>query len=85
MIVQPAAPLCVPFTVTQGTHHCSRCNRCVLKMDHHCSLTNTCVGLHNRSLDEASWLRKDWSHEPLKHVEPGQDGGRAYHKAMDFL
>lgn len=29
------------------THHCSICNRCILKFDHHCVFLNQCVGHNN--------------------------------------
>ena len=43
---QKSCDTCRAF-VDQGSHHCRRCNRCVLGFDHHCVWLNTCIGSLN--------------------------------------
>uniref|UniRef100_A0A7S1NKB1 Palmitoyltransferase n=1 Tax=Eutreptiella gymnastica TaxID=73025 RepID=A0A7S1NKB1_9EUGL len=43
------APTCTTCHVVKPAraHHCSICQRCVLRMDHHCAFINACVGYYN--------------------------------------
>ncbi|XP_031424773.1 palmitoyltransferase ZDHHC16B isoform X2 [Clupea harengus] len=45
----PTVTMCKKCIVPKParTHHCSICNRCILKMDHHCPWLNNCVGHFN--------------------------------------
>uniref|UniRef100_A0A672KTI8 Palmitoyltransferase n=1 Tax=Sinocyclocheilus grahami TaxID=75366 RepID=A0A672KTI8_SINGR len=45
----PTVTICKKCIVPKParTHHCSICNRCILKMDHHCPWLNNCVGQFN--------------------------------------
>ncbi|KAL7857287.1 hypothetical protein SRHO_G00161860 [Serrasalmus rhombeus] len=45
----PTVTICKKCIVPKParTHHCSICNKCVLKMDHHCPWLNNCVGHFN--------------------------------------
>ncbi|KAK6633556.1 hypothetical protein RUM44_004163 [Polyplax serrata] len=38
--------ICLGYKAPRS-HHCKKCDRCVLKMDHHCPWINTCVGFKN--------------------------------------
>ncbi|XP_049827649.1 palmitoyltransferase ZDHHC16B [Schistocerca gregaria] len=48
-LIPEAASICKKCIAPKPprTHHCSVCNRCVLKMDHHCPWLNNCVGHFN--------------------------------------
>lgn len=39
-------PLCFSYK-PQRAHHCSKCNKCILKYDHHCPWLRQCVGFFN--------------------------------------
>ncbi|XP_050497182.1 palmitoyltransferase ZDHHC16B [Diabrotica virgifera virgifera] len=48
-LIQEAVSICKKCISPKPprTHHCSACNRCILKMDHHCPWINNCVGFKN--------------------------------------
>ncbi|XP_033606340.1 palmitoyltransferase ZDHHC16 isoform X2 [Cryptotermes secundus] len=48
-LIPEAASICKKCIAPKPprTHHCSVCNKCVLKMDHHCPWLNNCIGHYN--------------------------------------
>ena len=36
--------------VSQTSHHCTKCKRCVDGFDHHCVFLNNCIGAQNYSM-----------------------------------
>ncbi|VDN05848.1 unnamed protein product [Thelazia callipaeda] len=42
-------PFCVRCRVIKPnrTHHCRKCNRCIIRMDHHCPIIGRCIHMHN--------------------------------------
>ena len=47
--VDTHTPICAKCKLSKPprAHHCSICNKCILKMDHHCPWINNCLGLKN--------------------------------------
>ena len=43
----PICSRCKGFKPARA-HHCSQCDRCIMKMDHHCPWVNNCVGVNNQ-------------------------------------
>ena len=39
-------PICNAYKPPRA-HHCSQCQRCIIRMDHHCPWTNNCIGYRN--------------------------------------
>ncbi|PSN56799.1 putative palmitoyltransferase ZDHHC16 [Blattella germanica] len=48
-LIPEAASICKKCIAPKPprTHHCSVCNKCILKMDHHCPWLNNCIGHYN--------------------------------------
>ncbi|EFO23248.2 hypothetical protein LOAG_05237 [Loa loa] len=53
MSTEGGSTKCPPFCLyckvikPNRTHHCRRCNRCIIRMDHHCPIIGHCIHMHN--------------------------------------
>lgn len=49
-VLLPRVPVCPKCSAPKPhrVHHCSTCNKCILKMDHHCPWMNNCIGFNNQ-------------------------------------
>ena len=47
LLINENCDICNISNLPLRSHHCKRCEACILKYDHHCTFINTCIGEDN--------------------------------------